>query len=140
MASFKAQVTSQVEKLWQERWPTYKLSQTYIWFPWPDRKLANRLLTYPRSIFSRMVAFITGHCRLRRHNLLVDPEVIPPVTCRLCSEAPERACHILMDCEPLWRLRMEHFSSPFLSHPLWHPQQMHGFLREPSIVQLEGPE
>jgi hypothetical protein len=88
-----------------------------------------------------MVRFITGHCFLRRQNQLADRQFSHPTICRKCNLVTERACHVLMDCEPLWSLRVKHFNSAFLPNiPLWSPSQLHGFLSEPSIMELEVAE
>jgi ribonuclease HI len=138
---YRRLIAARVDEMWAKVWPRYGLSQTFRWFPLPDRALARALLQYSRAAFSLMVGFITGHCRLRRQNILVDPNAGLSTLCRKCFEVPERACHLLQDCEPLWRIRMRHFQSAFLPPtPLWHPQQLHGFLTEPSIVQLLIPE
>jgi ribonuclease HI len=138
---FKRLIKAWVDRAWTDMWPSYHLSQTYIWFPTPNRPLAKALLKYSRGAFTRMVGFITGHCWLCRQNILVNPNYGLSTLCRKCFQAPERACHILLDCEPLWRIRQRHFLVPFLPPtPLWHPHQLHGFLTEPSIVQLLIPE
>ena len=131
---------------WTEKYYTYKMEQTKMWFPNLDPKLSREILAFPRGLFSRTVRFITGHCFLRRQNFQIDPTKYPHTDmCRLCKKEKERACHILMDCECLCSTRMKHFHLPFLSYypypfPHWTPSQLRGFLTEPSIVQLEESE
>jgi ribonuclease HI len=134
----KAAITKSLYTTWNNRWKSNKLSQSKLWFPELDPKQAKVLLTYKRAAFSRMVRYITGHVYLNKQNWLVSANDDMSSLCRLCNQAAERASHIIQDCEPIWRLRMDHFGSPFLpSIPYWSINQLHGFLSEPSIMMLE---
>jgi hypothetical protein len=139
--NFNKIIKDHLYSLWTIHWDKQDLSQIKIWFPYLDPSLSNRLLSFKRDSFSRRVRFLTGHCFLRRQNNLVDLNYQFSTVCRKCNIYQERASHILMDCEPLWPLRVRHFQTAFLPNlPLWSPSQLHGFLKEPSIMELEEAE
>ena len=51
----------------------------------------------------------------------------------------ERASHVLRDCEPIFRLRLEIFGELFLTpNSPWTPAQLDSFLSEERIVGMEG--
>jgi hypothetical protein len=139
--TFTMAIKEHLYHLWSLHWAEQDLSQIKIWFPYLEPPLSKKLLSYNRANFSRMVRFLTGHCFLRRQNNLVDLNYPFSTVCRKCNIYQERASHILMDCEPLWSVRVKHFQSAFLPPlPLWSPSQLHGFLTEPSIMELEEAE
>ena len=43
-SEYKTLINQKIESLWTERWPTFGLSQIYIWFPWPDHHISKKLL------------------------------------------------------------------------------------------------
>ena len=148
--ALKLLIRDGIHDRWTAQYTATSLSQTKIWFPWPDRQLSRLLLQWERSAFSRLVRFLTGHCFLRRQNALVNsthPQSLagpldPAIACRLCGLAPERACHIIQDCTELDAIRLRFFGVPSLPpfQPSWSSTQMYGFLTEPSIVLLEEDE
>ena len=91
------------------------------------------LLSLDRPIFSRCVAFLTGHSNLRYHLSLREPDTSPD--CRFCSLSPETAAHLYVDCPRLADLRFGLsglFSLPSLPDS-WTVERIVSFLSHPSI-------
>jgi hypothetical protein len=127
---------------WQQRWASMiSCRQSRIWYPYPDYSLSRKILAYKRKQFSQIVRWTTGHAFLRRQNKLTDPTISSDV-CRLCSQVPERADHILLDCEPLAFARADAFRSHFLprERPLWAPAQLLAYLHSKQLLTIEHPE
>ena len=125
-------------QMWRNLWEDNTLGhrQTRYWFPeGPDPQFAFDIIRLPKLICSQVVAFVTGHCHLNRHQSLIDnaeteqirkhigntdsrgEEIIPPSdpTCTMCKFDPsqrnkeETPLHLMTECVGLWKTRLDIF-------------------------------
>ena len=93
-------INRQLGSLTCRKWTEYWLNrrdcrQTKLWFPEPNKKLANQLLELPRQDFGMVTRWVTGHCYLARHQSLLYNN---SPTCNLCQTGEETPWHILREC------------------------------------------
>ena len=70
-------------------WKLYdQARQTKIWFPTMNAKKSSQLLKMKRNDLSRLVQFLTGHNKLKRHKNIQN-NVTDMYSCRLCNEDEE---------------------------------------------------
>ena len=122
---------------WTLRWQSYKEGrQTKIWFPKPKLTFSEILIGKNRRELGLFVQMLTGHCRLNRHESLINPSVDP--TCRLCLEEEETAWHVIGECPALWIKRRDSFDTLFLDNPPkhWKVKQLQKFLRSADLEKL----
>ena len=89
------------ETKWKQRWKSNKLGQINYWFKDINIQKSKIIMKLPRDKLSVLVRFITGHCHLKRQNVLTNKLDAYDINCRLCGMDRERAIHILTQCEPL---------------------------------------
>ena len=87
-----------------------------------------------------LVRWLTGHAFLRMQNHRADMADTP--MCRACGEKPERADHILLECDSYAMLRAECFNTYSLDvrEPQWTVEMVLKFLRSPTVSHLEEDE
>ena len=119
-----------LEILWQG-W------QTKIWFPKPDCKKSTHLLT--RNNLSRLVQFLTGHNKLKRHKNLQNG-VNDPYSCRLCLEEEESSFHVIAECPATLAARSGVFKLPtpttLPNPPDWTVRQVDRFLKKSQVGNI----
>ena len=128
-------------KQWTQRWETYtEALETKYWFPQPNKSAAMGLLRgVDRALYCKVVQAITGHCYLNyHHNVRVSNLPAETAKCRFCGASKETPKHLVSECDALWR---EVSGSFLVSHlhnvcPVWKPDQLLRFLREPSMESL----
>ena len=141
----KSEISKYFMKKWSEAWCAYQEArQTKIWFPIPDPKKSKELLDMKRGHVGRIVQFLTGHNKLKRHrniqNGITDPE-----SSRLCLEEEESSHHVIAECPALQAYRGRIFQLPnpttLPDPPVWSVTQISKFLRETPIGDmLDGME
>ena len=90
----KCGINEYFNKKWLNAWQSYgEARQTKIWFPQPNAKKTSNLLKLNRNNLSRLVQFLTGHNKLKRHKNIQEG-VIDPNSCRLCFEDEESSFHV----------------------------------------------
>ena len=111
----------------------------HTWFKDINIQKSKVIMKLPRNKLSVLVRFITGHCHLKRQNVLTNKLDAYDTNCRLCGMDRERAIHILTQCEPLWSHRITAFGQPFLDFdpPDWSVQKMCSFLSLDIVSRLE---
>ena len=148
--------------MWRHLWDnTLGHRQTRYWFPdGPDPKFAFDIIRLPKLICSQVVAWVTGHCYLNRHQALIDdaqteqirkhignegPDgeaIIPPAdpTCTKCKFDPsqknkeETPYHLMTECVGLWQLRFDIFGTHNPEPPFRFPvYKIVAFLKEAKI-------
>ena len=156
------EVDAAATQMWRNLWEdTLGHRQTRYWFPdGPDPQFAFDIIRLPKLICSQVVAFITGHCHLNRHQALIDDAeteqirkhtgnvdsngeaIIPPAdpTCTMCKFDPsqknkeETPLHLMTECVGLWRLRQDIFGKHNPTPPFRFPvHQIVAFLKEAKI-------
>ena len=111
--------------------------QTRVWFKEPSFRKTRRLLSLPRSTFSRAVRWLTGHAFLGLQNFRCGLEASS--VCRLCGLVPERADHLLLECPRLAVLRSSCFRvwEP-AGNPRWEVDWIVKFVESPPVLRLES--
>jgi ribonuclease HI len=84
-----------------QQWNNYWVNrpdcrQTKLWFPKPELKKSQQILTKNRLEVGLLIRWLTGHCYLARHQSLIYPEINP--TCNLCQQGEETPWHLLTEC------------------------------------------
>jgi ribonuclease HI len=130
-----------VTKQWNEQWRKRKdYRQTKKWFPQRSPAKSAELLKLNRTLYSRVVRWITGHNFLKRHMSLCQgkDEYISPY-CRLCKLKRETSGHLLTTCEAARPQRHKYFGAHVLDSqaPTWTPSQMMSFLQYETFQHLE---
>ena len=130
---------------WSKAWCAYpEARQTKIWFPIPDPKKSQQLLQMKRANLGRIVQFLTGHNKLKRHRNIQDG-ITDPESCRLCLEEEESSYHVIAECPALqsYRRKVFQLSNPttFPDPPVWSVIQINQFLSESPVgAMLDGME
>ena len=148
--------------MWRNIWDnTLGHRQTRDWLPdGPDPQFAFDIIKLPKLICSQVVAFITGHCYLNRHQALIDDAeteqirkhtgnededgnvIIPPAdpTCSMCKFDPsqsnkeETPLHLMTECVELTQLRRNIFGTYNPEPPFkFSVHQIVAFLKEAKI-------
>jgi len=143
-AKQKIEIDIYFHKKWSIAWKSYdQARQTKIWFPKPDLKKSTQLLTMNRNNLSRLVQFITGHNKLKRHTNLQN-EVNDPYSCRLCLEDEETSFHVIAECPATQTVRSSVFKLPtpatLPNPPEWTIHQVNKFLRETLVGEMLDQE
>ena len=138
-AILHTEVDAAATQMWRYLWDNaLGHRQTRDWFPdGPDPQFAFDIIRLPKLICSQVVAFVTGHCYLNRHQALIDnnfreqirikvgnedrngEEIIPPAdpSCTKCKFDPsqknkeETPLHLMTDCIGLAELRLQIFGT-----------------------------
>ena len=136
----KNQIDNYFQKKWSKAWKSYdQARQTKIWFPKPDCKKSTQLLTMQRNNLSRLVQFLTGHNKLKRHKNLQNG-VNDPHSCRLCLEEEESSFHVIAECPATQAARSGVFKLPtpttLPNPPDWTVRQVDRFLKESQVGNM----
>ena len=131
-------------KKWSKAWQSYsEARQTKIWFPRPNPKKSLLLLKMDRNNLSRMVQFITGHNKLKRHKNIQDG-ILDPHSCRLCLEEEESSFHVIAECPAMQIHRTEVFKQPIPKNlpnpPDWTLSQVEKFLKVSPVGRMLDQE
>ena len=128
---------------WTQHYTSCSLSQSKVWFPGLDLVKSKHVAKLSRNSISRFGRFISGHCFLRRQNVLTHLRN-DTIICRLCGEDEERAEHIIRYCPALWRERHDAFGvwRTFLdeNNPEWKVNQISKFVNSIRVQHLEKRE
>ena len=140
----KTKIKQHILSKWAREWGNLTTCrQTKIFFPAPDPKKSKQIIKLNRYDLTKMVQWITGFNRLKRHNYLVtNMDNTEVKTCRLCELDDETSSHLTTDCEVLWQERIKSFQSAFLdkNRPRWTVQQLKQFISSDYIDNiLKGP-
>ena len=97
-----------------------------------------------RGNLGRLVQFLTGHNKLKRHRNIQNG-IIDPESCRLCQEDEESSYHVIAECPALQAYRGKIFQLPnptiLPDPPVWSVMQISKFLRESPVGDmLDGIE
>ena len=128
-------ITQAINKAWNTRWKNYNQArQTKIWFPTPNCKKSLQLLKMGRKNLSRLVQFLTGHNKLKRHKNIQNG-VDNPQSCRLCEEEEESSFHVIAECPATQFYRWNIFQNNTVlpNPPDWTVSQVDRFLKESPI-------
>ena len=136
----KKEIFNYFKLKWSKTWNLYEQArQTKIWFPKPDLKKSIKLLKLDRKYLSRLVQFLTGHNKLKRHKNLQN-KVEDPYSCRLCLENEESTFHVIAECPATQSVRTKVFELPtpmdLPDPPDWDVSQVVRFLRESPIGDM----
>jgi ribonuclease HI len=117
---------------WTNRWKGIaEARQTKIFFPEPDSRISQKLLSYDKSICAKLFRWTSGHSFHRYHNHLIDPETFTSPKCRACQTAREEISHLFAHCPGLSHIRMKIIGSVTLNEDFeWKPQQLLNMIRE----------
>ena len=129
--------------LWQNNHPC---RQTKIFFPSVNLRISAKINSYPRTVFSAFVHFITGHNFLNRHVGLISLGFDDSVTgsCRYCDEDLETSEHILTSCPNFSAQRLDVYGLDCLSREAmtdaikdkkW-PSKLYRFLDTAKLLDL----
>ena len=129
----KYAIDTHFHRKWEIAWSSYgEARQTKIWFPKPNSKKSSVLLRLDRSNLSRLVQFLTGHNKLKRHKNIQDG-VTNPYSCRLCEEDEESSYHVIAECPAMQTIRSGVFKLPtptvLTNPPEWTVAQVVKFLK-----------
>lgn len=104
-ACYKWQVQEQEVRF--NSFPSYR--ETKVFLNSVKREVYIKVLKLSREKTSKVVAFITGHCRLKKHLRRIG--VTQEIRCSLCQEGEESPEHLMKECEALAALRQKIFGS-----------------------------
>ena len=90
-----------------------------------------------RDNLSRLVQFLTGHNKLKRHKNIQNG-VDDPHSCRLCLEDEESSFHVIAECPATYSYRWEIFQCPTIlsDPPDWTVDQVERFLKQSPIGNM----
>ena len=133
-----------LEKEWNKRWEDYEGGrETKLWFPHPHKSFSKKLLKGTnRELYGKVIQAVTGHCYLNyHHNVRIVKTPRETAKCRFCGDNKETPEHLIMECDALWRVRQDCFLSNSLCgpSPIWVPQQLLRFLRDPHMEEVWRP-
>ena len=125
---------------WSKAWRSYgEARQTKIWFPIPNPKKSFLLLKMDRTKLGRIVQFLTGHNKLKRHKNIQDG-VTDPHSCTLCHEEEESSFHVIAECPATQFFRTEVFKLPIptilANPPDWTVTQVEKFLKVSPVGEM----
>ena len=125
---------------WSKAWHSYgEARQTKIWFPIPNPKKSFLLLKMDRTNLGRIVQFLTGHNKLKRHKNIQDG-VTDPHSCTLCHEDEESSFHVIAECPATQFFRTEVFKLPIptilANPPDWTVTQVEKFLKVSPVGEM----
>jgi ribonuclease HI len=140
ISNFKNELEEKLIAEWNQRWfQQTKCRQTKLFYPEIDLKKSQELIQLPRDQLSRIIRITTGHNFMNRHKAIIDNSLTNK--CRLCQQNKEDSEHIVAECEPLWRIRLEAFNHPFLDSPIpWEAAQLNKFLKNRNVMNLEDED
>ena len=129
----KFEIQAYFHRKWANKWASYsEARQTKIWFPKPNSKKSSILLRLERNNLSRLVQFLTGHNKLKRHKNIQDG-IIEPDSCRLCRQDEESSFHVIAECPAMQTFRTGVFKLPnpttLSNPPEWTVSQVEKFLK-----------
>ncbi len=117
--------------------------QTKIGFPKPNLKKSTKLLRLTRNNLSKLVQFLTGHNKLKRHKNLQNG-VNDPHPCRLCLEEEESSFHVIAECPATQSVRTRVFEllTPIdlPIPPDWDLDQVIRFIRQSPVGDMLDQE
>ena len=136
-ATQKKKINEYYRAKWNKEWELYQEArQTKIWFKNLNPKKSSQLLNMNRPNLSRMIQFITGHNKLKRHKNIQEG-VEDPESCRLCLEDEESSFHVIAECPALLRARYEIFNKQILkSYPTWEVKQIEKFMKKTPLAEM----
>ena len=126
-----------IDTYFHQKWKIARSSygearQTKIWFPKPNSKKSSVLLRVERNNLSRLLQFLTGHNKLKRHKNIQDG-ITEPDSCRLCRQDEESSFHVIAECPAMQTLRTGVFKLPtpttLPNPPEWTVSQVEKFLK-----------
>ena len=90
-----------------------------------------------RNNHSRIVQFLTGHNKLKRHKNIQNG-VDDSHSCRLCCEEEESSFHVIAECPATYSYRWEVFqcSTILPNPPDWTLEQVERFLKHSPIGNM----
>ena len=128
---------------WQIFWNNVPYSQSKFWFKTIDLGRSNDIKNLKRESLTILGRWLSGFVFLRRQNELVNPGSYPSIMCRLCGEAPERAIHLISDCEAVAQRRLQYLGKHTIDDPSdfeWGVNQMLKFLDTSQLLEMENTE
>ena len=136
----KCEINDYFKNKWSKAWHSYgEARQTKIWFPKPDPKKSHLLLKMDRNNLSKIVQFLTGHNKLKRHKNIQEG-VLDPHSCRLCLEEEESSFHVIAECPAMQIHRLEVFKLPIPINlpnpPDWTLSQVEKFLKISPVGEM----
>ena len=137
----KAKIASSITKIWAQRWVSVnEARQTKIFFPRPNKSTSNLLCNLNRRDLGFIVEMITGHCRLKRHESIVNHGGDPD--CRYCGTGnPETPWHLIGECPAFFQRRREAFETLYIENPpQWNVRRLLKFLKSSGIAELNKGE
>ena len=103
------------------------------------RKVINFSVWAEKSLVCRLVQFLTGHNKLKRHKNLQNG-VNDPHSCRLCLEDEESSFHVIAECPATQSIRTRVFELPIPTilpnPPDWTVSQIVRFLKESTVGHM----
>ena len=134
-ANQKTEISNYSQTKWCKAWKSHEQArQIKIWFPKPNSKKSQQLFNMSRKTLGKLVQFLTGHYKLKRHKNLQDG-IHDPYSCRLCLEEEESSFHVIAECQATQSLRTKIFDLP--THPPdRRVSQVARFLKESSIGNM----
>ena len=134
----KHKVKLGIDEIWTERFQKSPgLRQTKFWLSRNEKKVTNYLINLSRKDLGLMTQLITGHCRLNRHESLINKDVNP--ICRKCEkkDSEETPIHLIVHCPKLMKKRKECFGEHFGDkHSKWTVYQLFNFMRKMNFEKL----
>ena len=137
----KAKIASSIKKIWTQRWVSVnEARQTKIFFPRPNKSTSDLLCNLNRRDLGFIVEMITGHCRLKRHESIVNHGGDPD--CRYCGPGnPETPWHLIGECPAFFQRRREAFETLYIENPpQWNVRRLLKFLKSSGIAELNKGE
>ena len=141
----KAELTSRVKSYFRQQWSTrwgdlHGHAISKVFYPAPDSKRAQSLISLPRPALSRVLQATTGFDFYAYHTFTKTGNGLS-ANCRLCGHDEETGEHIILHCPSflLWRANtLGILPSSDLNQWTWTGNQLHSFLNHPTIKLMES--
>jgi ribonuclease HI len=116
----KAAVTDRIDKYLQQEWQKEwdhpmnldKFRQTRLFIGKVNNSKIYRkvILKRCRRHLSRLVAYVTGHCTLKRHLRIMKIDMDKDQLCRFCKDEDETPSHLITECGSTEDIRLRHMN------------------------------
>ena len=141
-ATLKSHIRELTINKWEGEWRIEDRFRQSKIFLTPTRRYWNKLQRSKKAELRKIIAALTGHGYLKRHQFIVEkgqkPDEDDDVKCRLCLEEEETHEHIIRECPALSQQRSQIFGVyhiPDVMH-VWHPSQIKQMLSIAAVDKL----
>ena len=132
-----------LNKNWQDLWDkNEECRQSKLFLSGPNPKIWQDLRKLQNEETSRVVRFVTGHCYMRRHRVILEMgyefQHDQVAMCSLCQEEQETPEHLITECPVLNNTRLDTLYCWQLDRPPPWNAGIINFINSPAVKALEA--